>query len=401
MTSRRPSQEDHRRILELARELAVVFGKDAAMLDRAGRFSKEHYQIAHDAGYMRLTLPKDHGGWGADVHTFCLAQEELAQGCAGTALAINMHLSIQSVLAYLLSPAQKQSVFSDVVDKKITFAGGGTEESSGGNWQSVTASAQKTTGGYLLNGRKKFCSGASAADYFWNFYMLTDLKDSQLPIGSTSFLVHRSTPGLSVETTWDSMGMRASGSDDLILNQVIAPEDSLIGRPGLSFAQASKRLYWFLLSEVAVYVGVATAALKETVQYIRRRHSKLQGTKMGPGLEAQMLVGEMSARLAAARSLLHQTAATFAADEAERTGSTPELLAQAAQTKYFATRTCIEVVDIALQIAGGFGFLKGSPVERHYRDVRGGPFHPPRNVPTALSLAGRHLLGLNLDPNSA
>jgi alkylation response protein AidB-like acyl-CoA dehydrogenase len=397
---RRSSEEDRRIILELSKELAAGFGKNAEALDRTGKFSREHYQLAHDAGYMRLTLPKEHNGWGADVYTFCLAQEELAQGCAGTALAINMHLSIQSVLSYLLTPEQKAAVFSEAAGKQITFAGGGTEESSGGNWQSVTASAEKTAGGYVLNGRKKFCSGALAADYFWNFYMLTDLKDSQLPIGSTSFLARRSMPGLSVVETWDSMGMRASGSDDLLLDHVLVPDDALVGRPGLGFAQASKRLYWFLLGEVAVYVGVASAALRETIQYVRRRHAKFQGTQMGPGLETQILVGEMSARLAAARSLLHQTATSFASEEVERTGSTSELLAQAAQTKYFATRTCIEVVDIALQIAGGFGFLKGSPIERHYRDVRGGPFHPPRNVPTALSLAGRHLLGLNLDPNA-
>ncbi len=399
MTIRHSSQEDRRNILELSKELAAVFGGGAEALDRAGKFSKEHYRIAHDAGYMRLTLPQDYGGWGADVYTFCLAQEELAQGCAGTALAINMHLSIQSVLSYLLNDEQKRAVFSEVVDKKITFAGGGTEESIGGNWQSVTAGAQQTEDGYVLNGRKKFCSGASVADYFWNFYMLADLKDSRLPIGATSFLVHRSAPGLSVVETWDSMGMRASGSDDLLLDQVRVAGGAMVGRPGLGFAQASKRLYWFLLSEVAVYVGVATAAMKETIEYVRRRHSKLQGTKRGPGLETQLLVGEMSARLEAARSLLHRTAQSFAAEEVERTGSTPELLAQAAQTKYFATKTCIEVVDIALQIAGGFGFLKGSPIERHYRDVRGGPFHPPRNTPTALSLVGRQLLGLNLDPS--
>jgi len=74
-------------------------------------------------------------------------------------------------------------------------------------------------------------------------------------------------------------------------------------------------------------------------------------------------------------------------------------LARAAMAKYFATTTAIEVTNSALNLSGGFGFLKGSPIERHYRDVRGGPFHPPRNMPTALSLAGRLMLGFNLDPN--
>src|SRR5207302_636135 len=143
---------------------------------------------------------------------------------------------------------------SEAADKAITFAGGGTEETIGGNWQSVTASARKTDGGYILAGRKKFCSGALAADYFWNFYMLADFKDSPMPIGSTSFLVHRSTPGVSVVEAWDAMGMRASGSDDLVVKDVVVPDGAMVGRAGLGFGQASKRFYWFLLSEVAVYL---------------------------------------------------------------------------------------------------------------------------------------------------
>lgn len=391
--------EGRNQVLDLARGLAHEFGKDAERLDREGSFAAEHYRMAHDAGYMRLTLPQEYGGWGADVHTFCLAQEELAQGCAASALAINMHLAIQCELTYLLTPEQQEAIFSDAVDKRITFAGGGTEAGVGGSWHSVTASARKSDGGYVLNGRKKFCSGAQVADYFLNFYMLDEYRDSHLPIGVTPFLVPRETPGLSVEVTWDSMGMRASGSDDLILDNVSVPDSAMVGRPGRGFAQASTRLYWSLFSETAVYVGVADAALKEIINYVRGRHEKYQGTRIAPTLENQLLIGEMSAKLEAARCFLNETARAFTTESVEKTGYTSKLMAQAAQAKFFTTKTCIEVVDTALQIAGGFGFLKGNPIERQYRDVRGGPFHPPRNVPTALSLIGRHLLGLNLDPN--
>lgn len=399
MKVRQLTQKERRAVIDLAKELAGIFAQNADGLDRSRTFAAEHYRIAHEKGYMRLTLPREYGGWGADVYTFTLAQEELAQGCAGSALAINMHLAIQSELGYLLTPEQQKQVFSEAAEKKLTFAGGGTEAGIGGSWHSVTANAKRVKDGYILNGRKKFCSGASVADYFWNFYMLDDYKNHRLPIGVTPFLIPRNSSGLSVEQTWDAMGMRASGSDDLILNNVWVPESAVVGKPGRGFAQASARLYWSLFSEVANYLGVATVALRETIEYIRDRHEKYHGTRVAPGLENQLLIGEISAKLEAARTFLHETAKAFTTEDVERTGYTPKLIAQAAQSKFFATKTCIEVVDTMMQIFGGFGFLSEKPIERHYRDVRGGPFHPPRNVPTALSLIGRHLLGINLDPN--
>ncbi len=390
---------EQRQILKIAEELAAEFGKNAAALDREGRFPLEHYDQAHEAGYLRLTLPREFGGWGADPYTFCLAQERLAQGCAGTALAMCMHLACQGLLSFLLTPEQQRAIFSDAVERRISFAGGGTEEETGGTWTELAPSARREGDHFILNTTKRFCSGAQRADYFYCFLGMADENREGLIANVSTFLVPRETPGVEVVPVWDSMGMRASGSDNLILRDVTVPESALVGRPGLGFSQASRWVYWFLFGESATYLGVAQSALELAVQHIRSRHAKHAGTKLAPGFDRQLAIGEMTARLETARAFVHQEAMGLSTPERMRRGYTQKSMARAAMAKYVATQTAIWVTDEALQILGGFGFLKEGAMERHYRDVRAGPFHPPRNSPSALALAGHHRLGLNLDPN--
>lgn len=387
------------RILEMANGLADVFGRNAESLDREGRFSTEHYRLAHAAGYMRLTLPNEYGGLGADPYTFVLAQEALARGCAGSALAICMHLCLQANLSFMLNKEQKDRYLAEAGNRPVTFAGGGTEQETGGSWNSLKASARRVEDGYLLNGRKRFVSGAQSADYFYSFLGMEQSKQTDLVADVCAFIMPRSTPGISVDVTWNSMGMRASGSDDLVLKDVRLPEDALVGRPGLGFQQAAKYLFYFLFGETATYVGVALTALDEAAAYIRKRHQKYAGNRIAPRYEQQLLIGEMTMRLESARAFLHQEARHFSDPDVRRHGYTLKSLARAAMAKHTATRASIWVVDQAMEIFGGFGFLREGPMERHYRDVRGGPFHPPRNLSTALSLAGQYKLGLNLDPN--
>ncbi len=395
------SQRERAEILEIAEALAGEFGSRADELDRSGRFAPEFYDRAHEAGFMRLTLPREYGGWGTDPLTFCLAQEKLAQGCAGTALAICMHLSIQANLSFMSNPVQRDALFGDAVAKRTCFAGGGTEMESGGSWNAAGASARRIDGGYVLNARKRFCSGAQRADWFYSFLGVHETDGSELMAEVSAFLVPRETPGARVDATWDSMGMRASGSDDLVYEDCRVPESALVGRPGRGFSQAARWLYWFLLGESATYLGVAEGALETAASHVREKQRKHAGTKLAPGYDRQLSLGEASAWLAAARALLHREAQTYATPEAMRRGYTNASMARAAMAKFSATRAAAAATDCALAIAGGFGYLRGSGFERHYRDVRAGPFHPPRNAPTALALAGRHRLGLDLDPASA
>lgn len=392
------THDERLEILQIAEGLAEEFGERANELDRSGDFATEFYDRAHEAGYMRLTLPREYGGWAADPLTFCLAQEKLAQGCAGTALAICMHLSIQANLSFMLSPERRDALFGDAVANRTCFAGGGTEMDSGGSWNAAGATAQPVEGGYLLNARKRFCSGAQRADWFYSFLGVQSGNDSELIGDVSAFLVPRNTPGVRVDTNWNSLGMRASGSDDLVYENCRVPESALVGRPGRGFSQAARWLYWFLLGESATYLGVAEVALETAAAHVRDKHGKHAGTRLAPGFDRQLKLGEATAWLAASRALLHREAQAYSTPEAMRRGYSPASMARAAMAKVSVTRAAMAATDCALAIAGGFGYLRGSHFERHYRDARGGPFHPPRNAPTALALAGRYRLGFDLDP---
>lgn len=382
--------------IHVARELATAFAKNAALLDEEGRFSEAHYALAHDSGYMRLTLPEEHGGWGADPYTLCLAQEELAQGCAGTALAICMHLCVQANLSHSLSETQKRDILGECSSKPVTFAGGGTEAGSGGSWQQLRGSAARVAGGYLLNGRKKFASGARVADYFLTFMGLRGESDDE-PAGTMAFVVPRRSSGLRVDQTWNSMGMRASGSDDVVFENVQLSEGAVVGRPEFGFQYAARWMYYFAFGEAATYVGVAVAALKFATAHVQERHRRYENSPLAPSFDSQLSIGEMLSRLECARAFLHQEAQVFSSPEARAKGYCPKSLARVAMAKYACTTASMWVCDRAMDLVGGFGFLKDSPLERHYRDVRGGPFHPPRNCPTAMAIAGYHQLGIELD----
>ena len=390
---------EQKEILEIAGDLAERFAKSAAELDREGRFSVEHYEMAHETGYMRLTLPKEYGGWGANPHTFVLAQERLAQGCAGTAIAICMHLAIQGMFANTLSREQREEVFARAVDRRVSFAGGGTEMETGGSWTTLSPSARLDGRVYRLNAHKRFCSGCERADYFLCFLGMHDAGGGELIPDVSTFLVPASASGIEILRNWDSMGMRASGSHDLVLHDVEVPASAMIGRPRQGFGHAARWVYWFLFGESATYLGVAQAALDDCVRYVRQRHEKLQNTRLAPGVDRQLMIGRMTAQLESARAFLVQEARRFDEPSAMHRGFTSKLMARAAMAKYMVTETAIDVTNQALQIVGGFGYLRENSIERRYRDVRGGTFHPPRNTPNALSLAGHYRLGLNLDPS--
>lgn len=382
--------------IAIAKELAAAFGANASELDREGRFSKENYVQAHDAGYMRLTLPKRYGGWGADVYTLCLTQEILAQGCAGTALAICMHLCGQAVLANILSSEQQDAVFGDAVASRVTFAGGGTEEGSGGSWDKVQSRAERTEEGFLLNGRKRFASGCLAATHFFTFLASGQSPDLEFFSPVSAFLVPSDSKGVRIDETWDSMGMRASGSNDIVFENCFVSTSSLVGGEGRGFSLASKYLYWFLFGETATYLGVAKSALDAASDYIRSRHHTHKGTSLAPTSDHQVVIGKMTAKFEGARAFVHQEALRFSGQEGAKNLYAGKSSGRAAMAKYLATETAIEITNDAMQILGGFGYLKKGSMERHYRDVRGGPFHPPRNVPLALRLAGRYTLGMDL-----
>jgi alkylation response protein AidB-like acyl-CoA dehydrogenase len=395
------------RLLDMTAHLADDFATRADEHDRENTFPFENFEKLKAANYIALPIAEELGGLGGTLLDFCLCQERLAQGCASTALAVNMHLfalgSMMENLAATASAdpemaaraAQAKMMAAMLVQQKMIIGGGFTEAEIGGNWgyPTTTAVRQEHNGvkGFVLNGRKTFTSLSPIIDLFSVNTSATD-DDGNKVIGL--FVVPRGTAGIEIIETWDTMSMRATASHDMVLKDAWVPEQTLVGmrQPGDTDAGANVLLSWFCCSVASVYLGVAAAARNFAVDWARTRKPVLFERPIGHFPGVQFHVAEMEIELTAARALVRQTAQEWLAGGLRERDD----LARIVLTKLHATNTAIRVVDTAMSIVGAPGIFNRHPMQRYYRDVRPGPFHPMTND-VAKELIGKTALGIPME----
>lgn len=377
-------------LLDLAGRLADSFSARAAEHDRDGSFPFENFEEMRQTRYLALTLPESVGGMGASILDFALCQERLAQGDGATALAVNMHLFGLGATAEQggFSEPQGQMFARMLAEQGWVVGGGYTEPDIGGNWGYPATRAVREGGVYRLNGRKSFTSMSPIINFFVVVATIED-PDGQPAIGS--FMVPRGTPGVEVVETWDTMGMRSTASNDLTLKDVLVPEQYLAERRALGNYDASGVIVfaWFSLSIASVYTGIALAARDYAIDVARsRRPSVLPRTIAHlPGI--QFSIADMEIALSAARALTYRVAEEWM----EGQHHDPAGLARVILPKYVATNMAIDVVNRAMQIVGGVSMFRRTPLERLYRDVRAGTFHPFAND-QAREIIGKFALGI-------
>ncbi|MGH7916532.1 MAG: acyl-CoA dehydrogenase family protein, partial [Candidatus Binataceae bacterium] len=204
-------------LVNLAAELAADFAARADEHDRDGSFPVENVARMKEAGYTALLIPEHNGGLGADLMDYVLCQERLAQGCAATALAINMHLFGLGSMVEHSDHNPRESMFFDMIGKHRHIIGGGiSEPETGGDWGVFATKARRDGDHYVLNGRKVFTSLSPVIDLFM---IMATIEDASPPASAT-FVIPCGTPGLELIETWDAMGMRATASHDLKLTNV-------------------------------------------------------------------------------------------------------------------------------------------------------------------------------------
>ncbi|MGZ6252446.1 MAG: acyl-CoA dehydrogenase family protein [Candidatus Binataceae bacterium] len=357
------------RIIAMAKELAQEFAPRAEQHDREGSFPFENIARLKETGYTTLTTPKEYGGWGADPFTFILAQEQLVQGCCATGFAINMHLNSVSIYAPFMTAAQKALYLENVGRKQMLLNGFYTEGGGARSILSPSTKARKVPGGYKLNGQKVFCTLSPAVDYFGISTSLEGYKGSAS--GGCVFLIPRDAPGLEVVETWDAMGMRATGSHTIMIRDVFAPQDQLIGEEGHFFEEFVKVAHWYCLSFSAVYLGIGQAAYNYVLEYARTRKLQKTGQLVGSLPATRFALGEMHNRLEACRTLIYSLAREMS--EGRTYGERQVMTIETLRT--FVAENMLEVANLATRIAGGQGYLKGNPLERYFRDLRSAPLH--------------------------
>jgi alkylation response protein AidB-like acyl-CoA dehydrogenase len=383
-----------RRIVELADALAERFAARADAHDRASSFPFENYAEMHERGYLRLIVPREYGGEGADLFEIVLAQEHLARGDGATALAVDMTFHLIGQLTE--SRFWPEPIFATVCRSiaehgaLINSAASEPEMGSPSRGGLPAATATPTTGGWLINGHKIFVSMAPALHYFITTVALPPQPDA--PEGRRgSAIVRAGTPGLRLEDTWsDALSLRSSGNYDVLLENVFVPDEWLVDRQPAGAPPPTdppRHLAWSALSLAAVYLGIGEAARDTICRYARERVPSALGRPIATLPAIQRRIGEMQTTLMSARTILYQAAQAWVERPDQRSDMAPQL----AMAKYLCTNAAITASDHALRIAGGFGLTRKLPLERYYRDARAGLTHPPQDD-VALEMVGRAAL---------
>ena len=381
-----PKTERQAEFMALADRLAERFAARAAEHDRDGTFPFENFKDMHEAGYLALTVPVEFGGRGADPLEVALAQERLARGDGSTALASTMHLILIGRLAE--TRVWPEDLFArvcrDVVERGALINSAASEPdmgspSRGGLPRTTAARVER---GWRLNGRKSWTSLAPALAYF---AVMATVEEEGTP-RRANFLVPAGAPGLRVEETWDNLGMRATASHDIVLEDVIVPEDCRLMEEGATASGDGRG--WALVGS-AVYLGIGAAAQQFAVNYARERQPSGMSGPIAELQTVQHRVAEMELLLLQARLVLFGTADSWV-NEPERHG---EIAWRLAAVKHLATNYAIRVTDLALRVVGSAGLSRRLPLERYFRDVRAGLGHPPMDD-AALTMIGKAVLGV-------
>jgi acyl-CoA dehydrogenase len=373
---------DDSRFTELAARIGAVAAEHAAEHDRDATFVTEAYAAMREHGYLALTVPEEFGGLGATMRQACYAQAELARHDGATALSAAMHTYLTLVQAYR---HRKGAPDAAAVLRRIATEGIVIATSGGSDWLWPTTTAVPTDTGYLVSGRKTFCSQSPAATVVSTCAVLGDpAADADV----MHFSVPLSAPGVRLEQTWDTLGMRGTASHDVVLTDVAVPADKIAGhRPyGELGAPLLTATVHFAPIGGATYFGIAAGARDAAVAAAAAGSRGPRATADLPAVHRQ--IGLMDAKLRGAWWSLMGSIEELGEDYT----ATPDALATVMLAKRQAVTEAIEVVNIAMEVMGGRSFFKRFGMERAYRDVRAGTFHPLTPEAT-LTYAGKLALG--------
>jgi alkylation response protein AidB-like acyl-CoA dehydrogenase len=356
--------------LAVSRRLTPRFAARAAGYDRDGGFPVDDFADLRQAGLFGLMVPERLGGLGAGFSEYAAVAYELARGNGATALVFNMHASVTGALAgipdTLIEALGVPESFLAARDRVLAAAADGawyavamSERGVGSRLSQLSTMYHAEQGGFRIKGSKTFVSGAGHADAY-----LVAARSAADPSLVSQFLVPAGADGVTVEPTWDALGMRATSSDDLHLD-VTVPADALLGGvEGLALLVAELMPHWMVASYAAVYVGVAQAAIDAAVDHLTER--KLVHL---PAPRAR--IGRADAAVAAAWLAVREAAARVDAAPGE-----PATNRWVWRAKLLAGTTAAEVAASMLEAAGTSATRRGHPLERLYRDARCGSLQP-------------------------
>ena len=311
-----------------------------------------------ELGLLGMTVPPEWGGTGADYLSYILAVEEVAAGCAATAVLMSVHngLGCGLVLAWG-SEAQKQAWMPKLVTGEAIACFCLTEPQAGSEANNLKTRATESGGGWTLEGTKQFISNAKRAKLAVVFAVTDPAAGKK---GLSAFLVPTDAPGFAVQRPEKKLGIKALDTCAIAISGCRVGAEALLGPRGKGLAIALSNLEGGRIGIAAQAVGIARAALEAAVAYARERTQF--GKKIAEHQSIANMLADMHTRVNAARLMVHHAARL-------RDAGVP-CLSEASQAKLFASETAEWVCSRAIQVHGGYGYVRDYPVERHYRDAR-------------------------------
>ena len=351
----------HEMIRKLVRQFAET-ELTTEVLDRVeetGEFPEEIVEKMAKCGFLGLKIPREYGGAGADTLAYVIMIEEIARVSAVASLYANTPNSLGGgPLMQAGTKEQLEKYLVPAVQNKIKIVFALTEPGAGSDAGSMVTTATKDGDYYVLNGRKCFISGAPIADYCI-VYAKTDMTKGNK--GISAFVVDMKAPGISCGKHEAKMGIVGYPTSDVVLEDVRVHKSDMLGKENMGFINAMKTLDGGRLGVSAQSIGVAQGCLDEAIKYSKERVQF--GKPICKNQAIAFMIADMATKLTAAKELVY-----LAAQMKDK--NDPKASMYCSVAKYYASETCNEIAAKAVQIHGGYGFIKEYPVERKYRDCR-------------------------------
>ena len=377
----------------LTTDMLGRFDERAPIYDRDNTFFTEDFEELRQSGYLNAALPTEFGGSDLRLDAYVRLQGRLAYVAPATALAVNMHVYWTGVAADLLRAGDESCRFilEQAADGRI-FAALHGEAGNDLPLLLSSSDAHRVDGGWEISGHKIF--GSLSPVWNWGGFHAMDTSDPAAPQIVHGF-VPPDAPGLQIIDTWDTIGMRATQSQDTVLDKVFVPDDQVVVVCPAGFAGAGMFhvaiFAWALMGFASVYQAAAQRAFDLTVEKMPQRTSVALANSMAHHPEVQHNVAEMRMALDAGSALLERTARDWT-DGVDH----PDWPVRLVGTRYRVITEAFGVVDRALDLSGGAAAFKRNRLEQIFRDVRMGRFHPG-NTMLAHELIGKLCLGINPD----
>ena len=357
---------------EMARQLFKEFAENevkplAQEIDEQHRFPRETVDKMAKYGFLGIPVPKEYGGQGCDILTYAMCVEELSKVCGTTGVIVSAHTSlcVDPIMTFG-TEEQKQKYAVPLAKGEKLGAFGLTEPGAGTDAQGQQTKAVLDGDEWVLNGSKCFITNGKEADVYVIFAVTGKVeKRGKMMKEISAFIVEKGTPGFTFGTKENKMGICGSSTYELIFTDCRIPKDNLLGKQGKGFNIAMHTLDGGRIGIAAQALGLAAGALETTINYVKER--KQFGRAIGAFQNTQFQLADMATKVEAARMLVYKAAR--AKDQYQKDGKTSYSV-EAAMAKLCAAEVAMEVTTKAVQLHGGYGYIREYEVERMMRDAK-------------------------------